>query len=89
METGLRTEFTQGGVRSRLGQHRADPKHQWIDAIGFAAPYVALAGAVYFLMRKRANENDARGDTVPLRNTATRSTPALRDRSDEAIGTPS
>ena len=54
METGVLTEFTHGGLRSRIGQNRADNKHVWIDAIGFAAPYLALAGAAYFLMRSRS-----------------------------------
>jgi hypothetical protein len=53
LETGVLSEFTHGGLSSRLGKHRADVKHHWIDAVLFAAPYVALAAGVYLLLRKR------------------------------------
>jgi hypothetical protein len=53
LETGVLSEFKHGGLRARLGKHRADVKHQWIDVLMFAAPYIALAGTVYMLTRTR------------------------------------
>jgi hypothetical protein len=54
LETGVLSEFRRGGgLPARLGRGRADVKHQWIDALYFAAPYVALGGALYLLARKR------------------------------------
>jgi hypothetical protein len=47
------SEFKHHGLRTRLGHHRADVKHQWIDALLFAAPYLAVAGALYFASRRR------------------------------------
>jgi hypothetical protein len=52
LETGIRSEFTHGGLRSRLGRGRADWKHQWIDAAVFAAPYVAIAAIAYTAYRR-------------------------------------
>jgi len=52
LQTGVLSEFKRGGMRSRIGQRRADVKHQWIDALYFAAPYVAAASALYFLTRR-------------------------------------
>jgi hypothetical protein len=51
LETGVLSEFKRGGLRSRIGQRRADVKHHWIDAVVFAAPYVAIAATVYLLGR--------------------------------------
>lgn len=51
-ETGILSEFKRFGFKSRFGQHRADYKHQWIDALMFAAPYLAAAGAVYAVARR-------------------------------------
>jgi hypothetical protein len=41
--TGLRTELTAGGLRSRTG--RSDTRHQVLDPVVVAAPWVAAAGA--------------------------------------------
>jgi hypothetical protein len=49
-ESGLASEFKRHGLRSRLGQHRADVKHQPIDALMFATTWVMAAGAAYGLM---------------------------------------
>ena len=46
-ETGLKAEFTHHGLRSRVGQHRTDLKHQVLDPVIVAGPWVAAAGAVY------------------------------------------
>jgi hypothetical protein len=37
--------------RTRFGQHRADLKHQPLDLVLWAAPYIALAGGAYLAAR--------------------------------------
>jgi len=46
-ETGVRIELTRHGLRSRLGQHRADLVHQVMDPVIVAAPWVVGAGVAY------------------------------------------
>jgi hypothetical protein len=46
-ETGVRAEFSHHGVRSRVGEKRADVKHQPLDPILVAGPWVAAAGVAY------------------------------------------
>jgi hypothetical protein len=46
-ESGVLREFKHGAYRTRFGQHRADLKHQPLDLLLWAAPYVAIAGGVY------------------------------------------
>lgn len=46
-ETGVKAEFTHHGLRSRFGQHRTDLKHQPLDPVIVAGPWIAAAGAVY------------------------------------------
>ena len=46
-ETGVMSEFKNHAYRTRFGQHRADLKHQPIDLVLWAAPYLAIAGGVY------------------------------------------
>ncbi len=43
-ETGVRAEFTHGGLSSRLGRKRVDVNHQWLDPVIVAGPWVAAAG---------------------------------------------
>jgi hypothetical protein len=50
-ETGVLSEFKRGAYRTRFGQHRADLKHQPLDLVLWAAPYVAIAGGVYFAVK--------------------------------------
>jgi hypothetical protein len=50
-ETGVLREFKGGAYRTRFGQHRADLKHQPIDLLMWAAPYLAIAGGVYIAAR--------------------------------------
>ena len=50
-ETGVLSEFRNGAYRTRFGQHRADLKHQPLDLVMWAAPYVAMAAGVYFATR--------------------------------------
>jgi hypothetical protein len=56
-ETGIRSEFTRHGWRSRFGRHRADLRHQWIDVLMFAAPYIATGCAIYSIRRSIANRH--------------------------------
>jgi hypothetical protein len=44
-ETGVLAEVRRHGVRSRLGQHRTDLKHQWMDPLIVGAPWVVAAVA--------------------------------------------
>jgi hypothetical protein len=53
-ETGVKSEFTHHGLRSRLGQHRADLKHHPLDPIIVAGPWVAVAGAAFVCVRNLA-----------------------------------
>jgi hypothetical protein len=46
-ETGVLSEFTHHGLRSRFGQRRADLSHQWMDPIIVAGPWVLAAAGVY------------------------------------------
>jgi hypothetical protein len=46
-ETGVKAEFTHGGLSSRLGKKRTDVVHQALDPVVVAGPWVvAVAGAV-------------------------------------------
>ena len=44
-ETGVLSEFSRHGVSSRFGQRRADVKHQWIDPVLVAGPWLLAAAA--------------------------------------------
>ncbi|ATQ31258.1 hypothetical protein CS378_22630 [Rhodococcus ruber] len=56
-ETGVRSEFTHHGMRSRAGRKRVDVAHEWMDPIIVGAPWVvagaATATAVQTLRRRR------------------------------------
>jgi hypothetical protein len=56
-ETGIRSELTHHGIRSRRGK-RVDTNHQWMDPIIVGLPWVARGAAVYAgvraLRRRRA-----------------------------------
>ncbi|MFC8041434.1 hypothetical protein ACFUOZ_18945 [Paenarthrobacter sp. NPDC057355] len=45
-ETGVLSEFSRGGVRSRVGQKRVDLNHQWMDPIIVGAPWALAAGGL-------------------------------------------
>jgi hypothetical protein len=53
-QTGVRSEFTYHGLRSRLGTKRADLAHQPLDPIIVAGPWVAAAGVASLGVRKLA-----------------------------------
>jgi hypothetical protein len=46
-ETGVKSEFTHHGLRSRLGTKRADLLHQSLDPIIIVGPWVVAGGAAY------------------------------------------
>jgi hypothetical protein len=50
-ETGVLSELRNRAFRTRFGQHRADLKHQPMDLVLWAAPYVAIAGGLYVAAR--------------------------------------
>jgi hypothetical protein len=51
-ETGVRSEFTHGGVTSRVGMKRADLVHQPLDPIIVIGPWIAAAGVASRGVRK-------------------------------------
>jgi hypothetical protein len=51
-QTGVRGEFTHGGLRSRFGSKRTDWRHQLLDPVIVAGPWVASAGLTFRLARK-------------------------------------
>jgi hypothetical protein len=58
-ETGVVSEFSHHGLKSRLRRKRADVGHHLIDPIIFCGPWVVRCAAVYFtiraLVRRRAD----------------------------------
>jgi hypothetical protein len=42
-ETGVLSEFTRHGIKSRVGQHRADLSHQTLDPLIVGGPWLAAA----------------------------------------------
>ena len=50
-ETGVLREFKNQAYRTRFGQHRADLKHQPIDLVLWAAPYMATGSGLYLAAR--------------------------------------
>lgn len=46
-ESGMLSEFSHHGIASRLGQKRADVKHQPLDAVIIAAPWIVAGGLSY------------------------------------------
>jgi hypothetical protein len=59
-ETGVLSEFSRHGFSSRFGQKRADLKHQPLDPVVVAGPWVAAGGAVYVTGRALARRRHAR-----------------------------
>jgi hypothetical protein len=50
-ETGVLAEFTYHGIASRRHQKRTDVRHQLLDPLIVATPWLARLGAVYLAMR--------------------------------------
>jgi hypothetical protein len=53
-ETGLRSELSRGGLRSRVGRRRADTAHHLLDPVVVAGPWVAAGAAVTVAVRAMA-----------------------------------
>ena len=51
-ETGVKAEFSHGGLGSRLGKKRADLVHQSLDPVIVAGPWVAAAGVAVLGVRR-------------------------------------
>jgi hypothetical protein len=45
--SGLRGELKGSGISSRFGKHRTDLKHQWLDPLIIAGPWLLAGGAGY------------------------------------------
>jgi hypothetical protein len=45
-QTGIRSEFTHHGWRSRVGTTRVDKSHMWLDPLLIAGPWVLAAAGV-------------------------------------------
>lgn len=50
-ESGVLGELKAHPIRSRVGQHRADLKHQPMDPVIVAAPWLLMGGAAYMLAK--------------------------------------
>jgi hypothetical protein len=50
-ETGVLSELSRHGYSSRVGRNRADLKHQWIDPILVAGPWIAAGALVFAVVR--------------------------------------
>ena len=53
-ETGVRSEVTHGGIRSRFGTGRVDLSHQPLDPVIVVAPWLAAGAAVVAGARRLA-----------------------------------
>ncbi|MET0480964.1 MAG: hypothetical protein ABWY23_03680 [Mycetocola sp.] len=53
-ETGVLSELTRHGYSSRVGRNRVDLKHQWMDPILVAGPWVLAGGLLYVTVRALA-----------------------------------
>jgi hypothetical protein len=52
-ETGVLSEFTHHGLRSRLGRNRVDTNHAWIDPLLVAGPWLIAGAVLYSLFKGR------------------------------------
>ena len=50
-ETGVLSEFSRHGLKSRTRGHRTDVKHQFLDPIIVGGPWALRAGLVYLAIR--------------------------------------
>ncbi|MDQ1647763.1 MAG: hypothetical protein QOJ50_3947 [Cryptosporangiaceae bacterium] len=59
-ETGVLSEFSHHGISSRLGHHRADVKHQLLDPLIVAGPWV-IAGTLAYSALKAIRRSGSGG----------------------------
>ncbi len=50
-ETGVLAEFSHHGMASRFGRKRTDVKHQWLDPLIVATPWLTRLGIGYLAVR--------------------------------------
>jgi hypothetical protein len=65
-ESGVKAEFTRDGLGSRLGKNRVDLKHQWMDPLIVAAPWL-LAGYVGWSAGKALTGKKRKQQLAPAR----------------------
>ena len=69
-ETGVLSEFSRHGVKSRLGQHRADLSHQPLDPLIVGGPWLAAAVVGGYLayrgIRSLTNGSGAQSEATTL-----------------------
>jgi hypothetical protein len=53
-DTGIRAELTHHGLATRLGRNRVDTKHQWIDPILVAGPWLVTVAVLVKALRRLA-----------------------------------
>jgi hypothetical protein len=51
-ETGVLSEKRRHGIRSRIGHHRVDVRHQWIDPLLVVGPWLLAAWGAIAVSRK-------------------------------------
>jgi hypothetical protein len=82
-ETGIMAELRKHPIRSRVGHHRTDLKHQWMDPLITMAPYLIGGYALYragrALSRTRAAEVDVDVDYEPIARSDTYDAPIPED----------
>ena len=59
-QTGVLSEFSHHPVSSRVGRNRADVKHQALDPLIVAGPWVVAGAALYLAVRRVAGSRSAR-----------------------------
>ena len=59
-QTGVLSEFSHHPVSSRIGRNRVDVKHQALDPVIVAGPWVLAGAALYLAVRKVARSRSAR-----------------------------
>ncbi|OBJ62792.1 hypothetical protein [Mycobacterium sp. 1423905.2] len=57
-ETGIRSELTHHGYRSRVGTKRVDLAHTWIDPILIGAPWIVPGVVAVWAARARRRSGD-------------------------------
>jgi hypothetical protein len=64
-ETGVLSEFSHHGIKSRVGRGRADTKHQPLDVVVVAAPWLLAGGAAYLAVKAMRKAPAAPEDAEP------------------------
>jgi hypothetical protein len=59
-QTGVLSEFSHHPVSSRIGQNRTDVRHQMLDPIIVAGPWVVAGAAAYLAVRRAARARSHR-----------------------------